>query len=172
MPAARRLVRSYLREHGLEVLVPDAELLVAELVGNVVLHVGGEVGVVAVAGADQVLIEVTDSSAAVPLLRVFSPTSSTGRGMRLVHSLAVEHGVRAGEPGKTVWVLLTTSTAGRSDDALADSFADLDWLAGLDEPEVAAGSGTQTDTGPDAPDRMASLARQLLAPRLRLRPVA
>ena len=168
MPAARRLVRSYLREHGLEALVADAELLVAELVGNVVLHVGGDVGVVAVAGADRVLIEVTDSSSAVPLLRVFSPTASTGRGMRLVHSLAVEHGVRPSDPGKTVWVLLTTSTAGRSDDDLAESFADIDWLAGLDEPEVPAATGA----GPQALGRMATLARQLLPPRLRLRPVA
>lgn len=172
MPAARRLVRSYLRAHGLEALVPDAELLVSELVGNVVLHVGGEVGVVAVAGADQVLIEVSDSSAAVPLLRVFSPTSSTGRGMRLVHALAVEHGVRAGDPGKTVWVLLATSTTGRDDDDLAHSFADVDWLAGLDEPEVAAGSGAQTDAGPDTPGRTARLARLQLAPRLGWRGVA
>jgi anti-sigma regulatory factor (Ser/Thr protein kinase) len=142
VPAARHLVRSSLRERGLEALVGDAELLVSELVGNVVLHVGGRVEVVATTGEDEVLVEVTDESTVSPQLRVFSRTSSTGRGMRLVHSLAVEHGVRSSGSGKTVWVRVTTTTAGRSDDDLAESFADVDWLADVTEP-ADEGDGEQ-----------------------------
>ena len=139
VPAARHLVRGYLREQGLSELVGDAELLVSELVGNVVLHVGGAVEVSAAASEDEVVIEVTDDSTVPPQLRVFSRTSSTGRGMRLVHSLAVEHGVRATGTGKTVWVRVTGATAERSDEDLAESFADIDWLADLVEPEAGAG---------------------------------
>lgn len=164
VPAARRLVRSYLAEQGLEGLVPDAELLVSELVGNVVLHVGGNVEVVAVAGPDRVLIEVTDASPVAPQLRVFSRTSSTGRGMRLVHSLAVEHGVRAAGRGKTIWVLVTAATCERSDDDLADSFADIDWLADLVEPAPEGEQGSS--------DRAAGLHRVPAAPSVLFRPAA
>ena len=138
VPAARHLVRAYLREQHLDDLVADAELLVSELVGNVVLHVGGSVEVLAVAGDDEVVVEVADESTVVPQLRVFSRTSSTGRGMRLVHSLAVEHGVRPSGGGKTVWVRVTAATADRSDDELAESFSDVDWLADLLEPDPDA----------------------------------
>ena len=153
VPAARRLVRGYLREQHLDALVSDAELLVSELVGNVVLHVGGRVEVVAAASDDEVLVEVTDESTVAPQLRVFSRTSSTGRGMRLVHSLAVEHGVRAAGGGKTVWVRVTTAASQRTDDDLAESFSDVDWLADVVEP----------DAGPDGPaqdgERVAALLR-------------
>ncbi len=145
VPAARHLVRGHLREQRLDALVGDAELLVSELVGNVVLHVGGSVEVVATAGRDDVVVEVTDESHVAPQLRVFSRTSSTGRGMRLVHSLAVEHGVRSTGSGKTVWVRVTTGTAGRSDEDLAESFSDVDWLADLVEPEPEPGAGGGTD---------------------------
>ena len=139
VPAARHLVRGYLRDQQLDALVSDAELLVSELVGNVVLHVGGRVEVVATAADDEVLVEVTDESTVAPQLRVFSRTSSTGRGMRLVHSLAVEHGVRSAGAGKTVWVRVTTDTSRRTDDDLAESFSDVDWLADVAEPDAAGG---------------------------------
>ena len=37
VPAARHLVRSHLRTHGLAALADNAELIVSELVGNVVV---------------------------------------------------------------------------------------------------------------------------------------
>ena len=160
VPAARRFVRQHLREHGLDRLVDDAELLVSELVGNVVLHVGGTVEVVALTDADQVLLEVTDASPVSPHMRVFSRTSSTGRGMRLVHSLAVEHGVRPSGTGKTVWVVVTAATAGRSDEDLAEDFADVDWLADLAEPDPAEGEGG-SDGGPAAVLHRTSPVRHL-----------
>ncbi len=141
VPAARRLVRETLREHGRRALVDSAELIVSELVGNVVLHVGGDVVLAVEVGPDDVLLEVSDSSVLGPHLRVFSRTSSTGRGMRLVHSLSAEHGVRPRQPGdahsgKTIWVRLTVASAGRGDDEIAATFADVDWLTELADVDL------------------------------------
>ena len=136
MPAARRLVRAHLDANGLGALVDNAELIVSELVGNVVLHVGGTVEVAVEVAADEVLLSVTDGSPLSPHLRVFSRTSSTGRGMRLVHSLSAEHGVRTHGEGKTIWVRLTPASSERGDDELAEVFADIDWIAELAEVEL------------------------------------
>jgi anti-sigma regulatory factor (Ser/Thr protein kinase) len=133
VPAARRFVRAHLAGHELHGLTGDAELLVTELVSNVVLHVGGTVRVRVIASDGVVRLEVSDESSVPPLLRSFSATSSTGRGMRLVHSQSAEHGVRTDAAGKTIWVRLTPATAGRSDDELASAFSDVDWLAELDD---------------------------------------
>ena len=135
------MVREHLREAGRDGLVESAELIVSELVGNVVLHVGGDLELAVDVRADEVLVEVSDSSPLTPHLRVFSRTSSTGRGMRLVHSLSAEHGVRPRHPdgdgpGKTIWVRLTTESSARGDEEIAASFADVDWLAELDDVEL------------------------------------
>ena len=136
VPQARRLVRTHLRDHGLTALVADAELIVSELVGNVVLHVGGDVEVAVEVAADEVLLQVSDHSPLSPHLRVFSRTSSTGRGMRLVHSLSAEHGVRPNGEGKTIWVRLTPASSQRGEDEVAEVFADIDWIAELAEAEL------------------------------------
>jgi anti-sigma regulatory factor (Ser/Thr protein kinase) len=136
VPAARRLVREHLSGTALADLCDDAELLVSELVANVVLHVGGTVAVTVRATEQDVVVEVTDDSPLVPQVRMFSHTSSTGRGMRLVHSLSAEHGITPRADGKTVWARLTTARSGRADDELAASFADVDWLAQLESEDV------------------------------------
>jgi anti-sigma regulatory factor (Ser/Thr protein kinase) len=155
VPAARRMVRDYLRENGRSELAENAELLVSELVGNVVLHVGGTVAVRAHAADDEVLIEVSDDSPVPPVLRAFSSTASTGRGMRLVHSLAAEHGVRARTTGKTIWARVTVATLARGDGDLAEAFAEVDWLAEIDElsgdpprPDAAAGPSPAAGSPP------------------------
>jgi anti-sigma regulatory factor (Ser/Thr protein kinase) len=143
VPAARRTVRDHLRRSGRASLVESAELIVSELVGNVVLHVGGDVELAVEVRDSEVLVEVSDSSPLSPHLRVFSRTSSTGRGMRLVHSLSAEHGVRArasAAGGKTVWARLTTESAERGDDEIAAGFADVDWLAELSDVELDEGT--------------------------------
>jgi len=131
VPASRRFVREYVARLGRPELADDAELVVTELVSNVVLHVGGTVRVTASSDDGQLLLEVTDDSRVPPQVRAFSATSSTGRGMRLVHSLSVEHGIRVTSAGKTIWARLTTATARRTDADVAESFADVDWLAQL-----------------------------------------
>jgi anti-sigma regulatory factor (Ser/Thr protein kinase) len=130
------MVRSHLRSNGLADLVDNAELIVSELVSNVVLHVGGSVEVAVEVDADEVLLSVTDGSPLSPHLRVFSRTSSTGRGMRLVHSLSAEHGVRPHGDGKTIWVRLTSASSQRGDDEIAEVFADVDWIAELADIEL------------------------------------
>lgn len=154
VPAARRLVREQLRALGRPSLGDDAELLVTELVSNVVLHVGGTVSVAVRASDDEIVLEVTDDSPLAPQLRSFSRTSSTGRGMRLVHSLSADHGIVPREHGKTVWVRLTTTTARRDDDELMASFADVDWLA-----EVHADGAGEPAGAPDAPSAAWALRR-------------
>jgi anti-sigma regulatory factor (Ser/Thr protein kinase) len=133
VPAVRRFVRDYLRRQAQSDLIDDAELLVSELVGNVVLHVGGDVSVRAHAVDGELLLEVSDSSPVPPVLRGFSASASTGRGLRLVHSLAAEHGVLPNEDGKTIWARITRGTSSRSDAELAEAFVDVDWLAEIDE---------------------------------------
>ena len=86
--------------------------------------------------AGEVLLSVTDDSPLSPHLRVFSRTSSTGRGMRLVHSLSAEHGVRPSGDGKTIWVRLTPASSQRGEDEVAEVFADVDWIAELAEAEL------------------------------------
>lgn len=136
VPAARHLVRTHLQRNGHAGLVDSAELIVSELVGNVVLHVGGTVEVTVEVTDDDVLLSVTDDSPLSPHLRVFSRTSSTGRGMRLVHSLSAEHGVRPTGTGKTIWVRLTPASSDRGDDEIAEVFADIDWIAELAEVDL------------------------------------
>ena len=141
VPAARQLVRTHLHSNGLGALVDNAELIVSELVGNVVLHVGGTVELAVEVGTDdggtdEVLLSVSDDSPLSPHLRVFSRTSSTGRGMRLVHSLSAEHGVRPHGEGKTIWVRLTPGSSERGDDEIAEVFADIDWIAELADVEL------------------------------------
>jgi anti-sigma regulatory factor (Ser/Thr protein kinase) len=116
---------------GQGVLLDAVELVLSELVGNVVVHVGGEVTVEATVSPDEVLVEVSDRSPVAPHLRLFSQVAATGRGMRLVHSLSSDCGLRQGEAGKTIWVRITKASAVRGDEELETAFADVDWLDGL-----------------------------------------
>lgn len=131
---ARAAVRALLRDAGEDQLLDAVELLVTELVTNVVLHVGGTVQVRAAVSPGEVLLEVVDTSPVGPQVRLFSGTSTTGRGMRLVRALAEDHGVRpTDDGGKAVWVRVTTRSTTRSEDELGAAFADDDWLSALTE---------------------------------------
>ena len=149
VPQARHLLRGHLTGHGQTALLDAAELLLSELVGNVVLHVGGAVRVRLVSGPGEVLVEVRDGSSALPVTRAFSATSSTGRGMRLVHALAAEHGVRPETDGKTVWVRVTQDQQARSDEELLAQFAEVDWLGALDA-DAPGGGLVEADRGQPA----------------------
>lgn len=108
--AARSLVGRALRDRGLTRLVPDAQLVVSELVANVLLHTpaGGEVRVTPLPHG--VRVEVDDTTNDPPVLMV-TPGSVLphGRGMQIVAGLAEAWGVEWRRPrGKTVWAELTT----------------------------------------------------------------
>ena len=131
VPAARRAVREHVLARGQEDLLDAVELVLSELVGNVVVHVGGDVTVKATVTEDEVLVEVSDRSPVAPHLRIFSQVSATGRGMRLVHTLSSDYGLRTQEDGKTIWVRITRASAVRGDAELEAEFSDVDWLDGL-----------------------------------------
>jgi anti-sigma regulatory factor (Ser/Thr protein kinase) len=131
VPAARRAVREHVLAGGHEDLLDAVEIVLSELVGNVVVHVGGDVVVEATVDADAVQLEVSDRSPVTPHLRVFSQVAATGRGMRLVHALSSEYGLRPEEEGKTIWVRITRASAVRGDEELEAEFAEIDWLDGL-----------------------------------------
>jgi anti-sigma regulatory factor (Ser/Thr protein kinase) len=103
VPAARRFVRQELR-HGV-VDVDTAALLVSEVVTNAVLHARTTVTLTVRAHGSIAHIEVRDGSPVQPRVHAFSPTSATGRGLRLLDLLAKRWGVDA-DPrtgGKVVW---------------------------------------------------------------------
>jgi anti-sigma regulatory factor (Ser/Thr protein kinase) len=109
-----------------------AALLVSEVVTNVVLHARTPY-TVSVSGPEEsgsrgrLRVAVSDRSAAMPSSRRHTPEATTGRGLRLLGSLAADHGVdidQAGS-GKTVWFEVPLREDDfRADDALLAAFED------------------------------------------------
>lgn len=82
----------------------DAVLLVSELVTNALLHARTAMTVhLAEDEPGVVRLSVSDGSAGTLQERRFSLDSGTGRGLRLLGSLALEWGVEPQGAGKTVW---------------------------------------------------------------------
>jgi anti-sigma regulatory factor (Ser/Thr protein kinase) len=103
VPTARRFVRSTLASIGLSAAWDAAELLVSEVVTNAVLHARTEFTVEVHREADVVRVSVHDRSPVIPKQRIHGIDSTTGRGMRLVATLAVAWGVDRHDGGKAVW---------------------------------------------------------------------
>ncbi|MBV7694157.1 SpoIIE family protein phosphatase [Streptomyces sp. TRM70350] len=104
---ARAVVREQLHEWGLAKLADNAELMVSELVTNAVRHSHrGPVELRLVRG-DTLLCEVDDDDHDLPTLRSAGPGDETGRGLRVVSTLAREWGASRTGAGKTVWFELT-----------------------------------------------------------------
>ncbi len=104
VPVARRFVRDLMIDSDTVADLDTASLLVTEIVTNAVLHAMAPMTLRVEVGADVVRIEVRDGSQLRPRMHAFSATAATGRGLRLLESLAVQWGVRP-EPGggKIVW---------------------------------------------------------------------
>ena len=112
---ARGTVKAALARWELETLVPDAQLLVSELVTNALVHAGTETSL-SLAVADGVLeVGVTDRAPGVPLARRAGEGSGTlgqdwraegGRGLRLVDLVADDWGLAVLAEGKQVWFRL------------------------------------------------------------------
>jgi len=103
VPTARRFVHSTLQDLGLASAWDAAELLVSEVVTNAVLHARTEFSVDVVRDGDLVRVSVHDRSPVIPTPRTYGTDSTTGRGMRLVATLAVAWGVDRDDGGKSVW---------------------------------------------------------------------
>jgi anti-sigma regulatory factor (Ser/Thr protein kinase) len=125
VPTARRFVRNVIGGSDTVADIDTATLLVTEIVTNAVLHALTPMTVRVTVAADVVRIEVRDGSVVAPRMHAFSATAATGRGLRLLESLAVRWGVRPEPPaGKVVWF-----EVGAASESAWDLNAE-DWLAG------------------------------------------
>ena len=100
---ARALIIRLAHEFGRSDVADDAALVASELVTNALLHGGGcrDITVVPVGGG--LRIEVRDGSRVPPMLGFPSEESLTGRGLRLVASLADAWGAEMEPDGKVLW---------------------------------------------------------------------
>lgn len=143
VPEARRFVRATLESLGLIAAWDAAQMLVSEVATNAVLHARTDFTVSVVQHGDRVRVNVVDLSPAMPRARSYGVDSTTGRGMRLLGSLALTWGVDPEDVGKTVWFEVL---ADGDDGTLAepwDSEIDLDLnelLAGFDDIDPVDGS--------------------------------
>jgi anti-sigma regulatory factor (Ser/Thr protein kinase) len=132
----RRVVSAAAERAGAEPAIVDlAALLVSEVVTNVVLHARTPY-TVSVSGPDEsnsrgrLRVAVSDRSAAFLSPRRHAPEATTGRGLRLLGTLAVDHGVDvdlAGS-GKTVWFEVPLHEEESPEEA--------ELLAAFDDPEL------------------------------------
>ncbi|MFJ6836137.1 SpoIIE family protein phosphatase [Streptomyces sp. NPDC091209] len=99
---ARRHVREQLAQWHLEDLVMTTELLASELVGNVIRHARGPIGLRLLCSGTLVC-EVSDASLTMPRIRRASDTDEGGRGLQLVNALCERWGSRYTPEGKAIW---------------------------------------------------------------------
>ncbi len=104
---ARRLTKRTLAAWGLDFLGDTACLLVSELTTNAILHARSAVEVVLQSQPTGVQVDVCDNSPLPPRVRHFSADAGTGRGVRLLDTLATDWGIEATTAGKCVWFTLS-----------------------------------------------------------------
>ncbi|MEU0603975.1 ATP-binding protein [Streptomyces sp. NPDC006393] len=97
--------------------VDDGRLIVSELVGNAIRHAPEAwITLNLMQIGDRLLVEVTDGSAARPVVRRAGLQEEQGRGMHLVQAMASAWGARRDGPGrKTTWCTLPVGGTGRED---------------------------------------------------------
>lgn len=136
VPRARRFTAGLLRGRVSADLVPDAELVVTELVTNALLHAGPPVRLrIRGLPGPGVRIEVADPSRTAPIRALATRDAMTGRGLALVEALGHRWGLEpAPTGGKVVWCELVPGTAdsaggaGRDAGAVGAGEADVDAL--------------------------------------------
>jgi MEDS: MEthanogen/methylotroph, DcmR Sensory domain/Histidine kinase-like ATPase domain len=106
--AARHVLAATLRAWGLEPIVDDASLVVAELATNSVVHARSPFTMVVSHRHHGLRIEIFDDSPVPPELKSPAPTSPSGRGVFLIVAISRSWGWRRHGPGKVVWAELPT----------------------------------------------------------------
>ncbi|GAA4224318.1 hypothetical protein GCM10022254_03480 [Actinomadura meridiana] len=108
---ARDWVEGVLERLGREAYV--AKVVVSELVTNVLQHTDSVEVTVRIVEADQgAVVEVLDSSDAIPAVGTAGPLSEEGRGLAMLGALVKEWGAQPlGGGGKAVWALLRDPAA-------------------------------------------------------------
>ncbi|MBO8192464.1 SpoIIE family protein phosphatase [Streptomyces oryzae] len=99
---ARKLVAEHLTSWGLERLIMSTELIVSELVGNVVRHSEGPIGL-RLLKSNILTCEVSDGNETTPRRRHAAVTDEEGRGLQLVAAMCDRWGTRYIPGGKTIW---------------------------------------------------------------------
>ena len=105
---SRRFVTDILTSWELGHVVEDAALIVSELATNAVMHARSAFTVLLSYEAGTLCISVRDDCAAVPSIRNPAATVISGRGLRLVSSIAQRWGTDRDGRGKLVWAELPT----------------------------------------------------------------
>lgn len=100
---ARRFLRHSLAAWDVDVYDLGGPQVLTELATNAALHARSAYTVHLVLGPSSLLVEVTDSSPALPQHRHYGPDATTGRGIALVEALSTAWGVESSPTGKTVW---------------------------------------------------------------------
>lgn len=100
---ARRFLRSALATWGVGDYDLGGPQVLTELATNAALHARSAYTVHLVLEAGSLLVEVTDSSPALPQHRHYGAEATTGRGIALVEALSTDWGVQSSPTGKTVW---------------------------------------------------------------------
>lgn len=141
--AARQFVAGVLADHGLQALTDPTTSVVSELSTNCVIHARTPFTVTVTRQGEGVRVSVTDTSPVQARLRSYGVDSTTGRGLRLVASLATSWGVEADRGGKTVWFEVTEGAATRpvipwDEGAAADGDVDALLAAFGDDSDDAA----------------------------------
>lgn len=105
--AARRFVTATLERWGCaEAVIEDAQLVTGELAGNAILHARTRFRVQLRHAGEAVELAVRDMSELAPVARDPGPDATSGRGLRLVATVAAAWGTTVHDDGKSVWALL------------------------------------------------------------------
>lgn len=107
---ARRFTETFMRGHGMAGLIDAMVLMVSEVVTNAIIHGGSDAELRLILTGEAVRVEVADRSAALPAVRQYSDTATTGRGMMIVESLASAWGTQSRGDGKVVWFVVDAAT--------------------------------------------------------------
>jgi serine phosphatase RsbU (regulator of sigma subunit) len=98
---ARSLAGLALRRWGLDRLIPDAELVISELVADAVPYTRGEIGLRLIVDGG-LFCEVHDNSPVLPP-RKTGTEDQDGQGLQVVSRVAARWGARRTSAGKVVW---------------------------------------------------------------------
>jgi anti-sigma regulatory factor (Ser/Thr protein kinase) len=108
---ARRFLRSSLAAWGVDDFDLGGPQVLTELATNAALHARSAYTVHLVLEPGALLLEVTDSSPALPQHRHYGTDATTGRGIALVEALSTAWGVESSPTGKTVWCRVAADDA-------------------------------------------------------------
>ena len=106
LSATRRFVATTLMSWDLHHYVDDASMVVSELATNAVIHAQSGYTVDLSSDGAALRVSVRDASPVGPVLRHPAPTTTSGRGLILVTSIASRWGTELVDDGKLVWAEL------------------------------------------------------------------